>query len=132
MLYDELERSCSAITPDPVSFNKCPAAMNNAGLAFDRTYTAHYPMFHELYTLLGYGYVVDASLFYLLFAWAFFIVLIGFIRMKWLEEAPPGPPGRTAGMGIKFLALDVDTLLALTDLFSRMAAVEDRKAQSET
>ena len=25
--------------PDPVSFNKCPAAMNNAGLAFDRTYT---------------------------------------------------------------------------------------------
>jgi hypothetical protein len=52
-LFDELLESCSAIAPDPVSFNKCPAAMNNAGLAFDRTYTAHYPMLHDLYTLLG-------------------------------------------------------------------------------
>ena len=52
-LFEELERSCSAISPDPVSFNKCPAAMNNAGLAFDRTYTAHYPILHDLYTLLG-------------------------------------------------------------------------------
>jgi len=52
-LFDELLKSCSAIAPDPVSFNKCPAAMNNAGLAFDRTYTAHYPMLHDLYTLLG-------------------------------------------------------------------------------
>lgn len=51
-LFDELQRSCSAITPDPVSFNKCPAAINNAGLAFDRTYTAHYPMLHDLYMLL--------------------------------------------------------------------------------
>ena len=52
-LFGELQRSCAEIVPDPVSFNKCPAAMNNAGLAFDRTYTRHYPMFHELYTLLG-------------------------------------------------------------------------------
>src|SRR5687768_9283084 len=52
-LFDELQRACSAISPDPVSFNKCPAAMNNAGLAFDRTYTAHYPMLHDLYALLG-------------------------------------------------------------------------------
>ena len=52
-LFAALERSCSAISPDPVSFNKCPAAMNNAGLAFDRTYTAHYPMLHDLYALLG-------------------------------------------------------------------------------
>ena len=52
-LFAELQRSCAEIAPEPVSFNKCPAAMNNAGLAFDRTYTAHYPMFHELYTLLG-------------------------------------------------------------------------------
>ena len=36
-----------------VSFNKCPAAMNNAGLAFDRTYTRHYPLLHDLYTRLG-------------------------------------------------------------------------------
>ena len=51
-LLEELHRSCSAITPEPASFNKCPAAINNAGLAFDRTYTAHYPMLHDLYMLL--------------------------------------------------------------------------------
>ena len=53
VLFAELQRACAAIAPEPVSFNKCPAAMNNAGLAFDRTYTAHYPMLHDLYTLLG-------------------------------------------------------------------------------
>jgi len=52
-LFAELQRDCTAIAPEPVSFNKCPAAMNNAGLAFDRTYTAHYPMLHDLYSLLG-------------------------------------------------------------------------------
>ena len=52
-LFAELQQSCSAISPDPVSFNKCPAAMNNAGLAFDRTYTHHYPLMHDLYTSLG-------------------------------------------------------------------------------
>ena len=52
-LFAALHRDCTAIAPEPVSFNKCPAAMNNAGLAFDRTYTAHYPMLHDLYTLLG-------------------------------------------------------------------------------
>lgn len=52
-LFGELQRACADIAPDPVSFNKCPSAMNNAGLAFDRTYTAYYPMLHDLYTLLG-------------------------------------------------------------------------------
>ena len=52
-LFGELQRACAHIAPDPVSFNKCPSAMNNAGLAFDRTYTAYYPMLHDLYTLLG-------------------------------------------------------------------------------
>ena len=52
-LFAELQRSCAAITPEPVSFNKCPAAMNNAGLAFDRTYTRHYPLLHDLFNLLG-------------------------------------------------------------------------------
>ena len=52
-LFAELQRSCLEIAPEPVSFNKCPAAMNNAGLAFDRTYTRHYPMLHDLYTQLG-------------------------------------------------------------------------------
>jgi hypothetical protein len=52
-LFAELQQSCSEIAPDPVSFNKCPAAINNAGLAFDRTYTRHYPLLHDLYTRLG-------------------------------------------------------------------------------
>lgn len=52
-LFAQLELSCSEISPDPVSFNKCPAAMNNAGLAFDRTYTRNYPIMHDLYRRLG-------------------------------------------------------------------------------
>jgi predicted aminopeptidase len=52
-LFAELQESCSSIAPDPISFNKCPAVMNNAGLAFDRTYTGSYPVLHELYMLLG-------------------------------------------------------------------------------
>jgi len=52
-LFAALQRSCAEISPDPVSFNKCPAALNNAGLAFDRTYTRHYPMIHDLYRILG-------------------------------------------------------------------------------
>jgi hypothetical protein len=27
--------------------------LNNAGLAFDRTYTRHYPLMYDLYTSLG-------------------------------------------------------------------------------
>jgi hypothetical protein len=46
-LFAELQQQCAAIVPEPVSFNKCPAAMNNAGLAFDRTYTREYPRAFE-------------------------------------------------------------------------------------
>jgi hypothetical protein len=52
-LFARLREECSAISPEPASFNKCPAAMNNAGLAFDRTYTRDYPLVFGLYTLLG-------------------------------------------------------------------------------
>ena len=52
-LFQELGRACAAITPDPVSFNKCPAAMNNAGLAFDNTYTREYPGMFDLYEQSG-------------------------------------------------------------------------------
>ena len=52
-LFAELQQSCLAISPDPVSFNKCPAAMNNAGLAFDRTYTRHYPLMTSSTRRLG-------------------------------------------------------------------------------
>jgi len=50
-LYSELERECQA-SEAAVSFNTCPAVMNNAGLAFDRTYTRHYPAWFELYESL--------------------------------------------------------------------------------
>jgi hypothetical protein len=36
-----------------VSFNPCPAAFNNAGLAFDYTYTRFYPAWLDLHTALG-------------------------------------------------------------------------------
>jgi hypothetical protein len=38
-----------AISPEPKSFNRCLAANNNAGLAFDETYTKYYPMMYRLY-----------------------------------------------------------------------------------
>jgi Putative aminopeptidase len=41
--FRELMQACMAIEPAPVSFNRCPAVANNAGLAFDRTYTREYP-----------------------------------------------------------------------------------------
>jgi hypothetical protein len=52
-LFADLRRECDAIRPEPVSFNRCPAILNNAGLAFDRTYTRHYPAMFELYQSLG-------------------------------------------------------------------------------
>ena len=52
-LFAGLRQECLAIVPDPVSFNKCPAVLNNAGLAFDRTYTREYPAMFDLYQRLG-------------------------------------------------------------------------------
>ena len=52
-LFASLQQECSAIVPDPVSFNKCPAALNNAGLAFDSTYTREYPALFDRYHRLG-------------------------------------------------------------------------------
>ncbi len=46
---EKLAGECRAITPEPSSFNRCPAAMNNAGLAFDFTYTRYYPLVYELH-----------------------------------------------------------------------------------
>lgn len=47
-LFSELDRECAGITPDPASFNPCPGASNNAGLAFERTYSRYYPLLYEL------------------------------------------------------------------------------------
>ncbi len=52
-LFQEIHQSCQAISPDPRSFNKCPAANNNAGLAFDETYTKYYPMMYALHAANG-------------------------------------------------------------------------------
>ena len=52
-LYQQLEDECTAIEPAPASFNRCPAVLNNAGLAFDMTYTRYYPLLHGLHVALG-------------------------------------------------------------------------------
>lgn len=52
-LFGQLQRDCSAITPEPASFNRCPAVMNNAGLAFERTYTQHYSTMFDVYVRSG-------------------------------------------------------------------------------
>jgi hypothetical protein len=52
-LFAELQRDCTAIAPEPASFNRCPAVMNNAGLAFERTYTQHYSMMFDAYLRSG-------------------------------------------------------------------------------
>ena len=50
--YADFDRECQASSP-AASFNTCPAVMNNAGLAFDSTYTRHFPAWFELYESLG-------------------------------------------------------------------------------
>ncbi len=51
--FEQLRRECSAIRPAPTSFNACPAAVNNAGLAFDATYTRYYPLLYRFYVSTG-------------------------------------------------------------------------------
>jgi hypothetical protein len=48
-LFEELGKECSAIDPSPATFNGCPPVLNNAALAFDRTYTKDYVLMHRLY-----------------------------------------------------------------------------------
>jgi hypothetical protein len=48
-LFERLESECRAIARRPASFSTCPGALNNAGLAFDYTYTKHYPLLYELF-----------------------------------------------------------------------------------
>jgi hypothetical protein len=51
--FDTLHQECMAISPEPKSFNRCLAANNNAGLAFDETYTKYYPLMYKLYAAEG-------------------------------------------------------------------------------
>jgi hypothetical protein len=48
-LFAQMQTDCEAIKPEPTSFNKCLAANNNAGLAFEMTYTRYYPLLEELH-----------------------------------------------------------------------------------
>jgi len=52
-LFGGLLQACSSSGPAPVSFNRCPPIMNNAGLAFDYTYTREYPMLFDFHVRLG-------------------------------------------------------------------------------
>ena len=52
-LFEDIRQACGAIQPDAKSFNKCLAANNNAGLAFDKTYTTYYPLMYQLYLAKG-------------------------------------------------------------------------------
>ncbi len=51
--FEELHQACMAIGPEPKSFNRCLAANNNAGLAFDETYTKYYPLMYQVYEAQG-------------------------------------------------------------------------------
>ena len=51
--FEAFHQECLAISPEPKSFNRCLAANNNAGLAFDETYTKFYPMMYQLYLAEG-------------------------------------------------------------------------------
>lgn len=40
---------CAALQPEPRSFNRCAPVANNAGIAFDYTYTRDYPVVYQVY-----------------------------------------------------------------------------------
>jgi hypothetical protein len=46
-------QQCMDINPSPKSFNRCLPANNNAGLAFDETYTKYYLRMYHLYLAKG-------------------------------------------------------------------------------
>jgi len=48
-----LQRECAQVSPKPRSFNICLSAANNAGLAFDHTYTKFYPLVYSVYAACG-------------------------------------------------------------------------------
>jgi hypothetical protein len=54
-LLRNLQQECSTIRPDPLSFNKCVSAANNAGLAFNHTYTQYYPLLYQVLVACRYG-----------------------------------------------------------------------------
>jgi hypothetical protein len=51
-LFSDLSAECLAL-PAALAYNPCPAVLNNAGLAFDATYTRLYPLMFELLPAAG-------------------------------------------------------------------------------
>lgn len=49
-LFAALQRECASIAGRPRSFGKCVSAPNNAGLAFDYTYTKYYPLLYRVFS----------------------------------------------------------------------------------
>jgi hypothetical protein len=47
-LFGAVERQCESNEPRPRTFNRCLATNNNAGLAFDHTYTFYYPLMYSV------------------------------------------------------------------------------------
>lgn len=52
-VFEEIRRACEASKEKPQTFDPCPSADNNAGLAFDHSYTKRYPLLFELYLATG-------------------------------------------------------------------------------
>jgi len=52
-IFGALRASCESDKEKPQTFDPCPSADNNAGLAFDHTYTERYPLLFELYLATG-------------------------------------------------------------------------------
>ncbi len=50
--FAQWNAECREIEPEPRSFNRCLPAANNAGLAFDFTYTRYYPLMYETFVTL--------------------------------------------------------------------------------
>lgn len=48
-LFQRLDGECRSILPQPRSFDRCVSAANNAGLAFDHTYTEYYPLLYAVF-----------------------------------------------------------------------------------
>lgn len=53
LLFAALDQESSALTPPPRSFNNRVSAANNAGLAFDHTYTQYYPLLYRVFLAEG-------------------------------------------------------------------------------
>ena len=50
--FAALQSGCAAIPPAR-TFNRCVSAANNAGLAFDHSYTEYYPLLYQVYEACG-------------------------------------------------------------------------------